>query len=143
MAVTRGCFGVVKAKAVGATSSTNAIGELKAWSFEETADQIDASELGTCTKKFVAGAKATSGSFECHWTTATGDYQTLFTIGDELNLEIYPGGTGSGQTFYKTGNTVGTGAIMTSISRGGGVDDIVNSNYGFTVNGELTATAVP
>jgi hypothetical protein len=143
MAVTRGCFGVVKAKAVGATSAANAIGELSAWSFEETAEQIDASSLGTCTKSFVAGAKSTTGNFECHWTTATGDYQTLFVIGDELALEIYPGGTGSGNTYYKTGNAIGSGAIMTSISRGAGVDDIVNSNYGFTVNGELTATAVP
>ena len=143
MAATRGCYGVIKVKAVGATSSALTIGQIKEWSNEETAEQVDTSSIGTCTKTFQAGAVGTNGSFSAYWSQSTGDNHALLAVGNENYFEIYPAGTGSGNTYYKTGNTTGNGAVITSVSRSGSVDGMVESQIGYVVNGGLTATAVP
>lgn len=143
MSITRGCFGKVKAKVAGASGAAVAVGELSDWSFEESAEQIDSSSMGSCTKAFTAGAKQTTGSLTVHWDNADAA-QALFVVGDRLHLEVYPGGSGSGQAYYKTTDTATGGAVINSISRAGnGVDGIAGSVFGFAVNGELTATSVP
>lgn len=143
MSTTRGCFGIIKAKAVGATSAASAIGELRSYSQEESSEQIDASAMGTCTKKFQAGAKATALNFTAWWSTATADLQSLLAIGSELSLELYPGGDASGATYYKTGNATGSGAVILNKTIGGEVDGLVELSVGSNVNGEMTATSVP
>jgi len=140
MSVTRGCLGKIFGSALSATANAQ-VREVNAWTFEESAEQIDASEIGDCTKKFEAGAKQTSGSLTCWWDTATGSNQTPFVVGDKVNLALYPGGNGSGSSFYKT--ATGEGATITSVSRSGGVDGLAGSVFGFSVNGSLTPTSVP
>lgn len=138
MATTRGCFGKVFAELSATATAARVMSEVNAWSYEETAEQLDASEIGSCVKKFVAGATETTGTISTWWDTATASEQQHFTVGGTVKLELYPGGNGSGSTYYKTAS-----AVVTSISRSGGVDGIVTNNFGFTVNGALTATSVP
>ena len=143
MAVYRGCSGKVRIKAIGATGATAAVGELRNWSFTETSEQIDASAMGDCTKKFVSGAKETTGNIDCSLDMANAQ-QNLLTVGTEVVLEIYPNGDGTTKPYYKTGNTAGNGAtIISRAPDGGGVDGIVGVSFGFAVNGSLTATTVP
>lgn len=137
MAVTRGCKGKIFAKANGATGAATQVKEVRSWSFEETAERIDASEMGDCTKKFESGAKTTSGTIAVQWDPATGSNQAVLTVGDKVDIELYPGGNGSGSTYYK-----GT-ATIESVSRSGEIDGIVASSYGFAVDGEMTTTGVP
>ena len=142
MATTKGCLGRIQmaTTATGAAAATG-MAELRDWSYEETSEQIDVSAMGDCTKKFDAGAKATSGSITAWWDPTDTTGQGVLVVGNTVFLEIYPGGTGSGKTFYKT---PAGGAVITSVSReGGGVDGTVGSTFGFTVNGSLTATSVP
>jgi len=143
MATYRGCAGKVRIKAIGATGATVAVGELRNWSFTETGERIDASAMGDCTKKFVAGAKETSGNIDCFLDLAN-TQQNLLTVGAEVVLEIYPNGDGTTKPYYKTGNTAGNGAtIVSRAPDGGGVDGIVSVSFGFAVNGSFTTTSVP
>ena len=115
------------------------MGEVRNWSYEETAEQIDASAIGDCTKKFIAGAQQTTGTVQTFWDPADAA-QLDFVVGGVLQIEFYPAGDGSGATFYKTPTG---GATILSVSRTGSVDNVVENNFGFTVNGALIATSVP
>lgn len=131
MATTRGCFGKVKS---GATPDL--VGEVRNWSSNESAERIDASVIGTCQKKFVAGAVETTVDLQCWWDPAdTG--QGNFAIGQEVAVELYPGGDASSAVYYS-----GT-MMIDSIQRTGGVDGIVENNMSGTINGGLTEQTVP
>ena len=134
MAVTRGCFGKVFASATGATSQVLRVAN---WEYEETVNIEDVSEIGDCTVTEVAGAKRTAGNIEAYWDVAAGN-QAMFVVGDTIVLELYPGGNGSGATFYKTST-----CLVTSLSRSGGTEGAVTNNFGFTINGGFTTTTVP
>lgn len=140
MSVTRGCLGTIRAKATTASGSATGVDEVRSWNYEESAEQIDASKIGDCTKKFEAGAQQTTGTIETWWEPAATGNQTIFTVGDKVDLELYPGGVGSGSTYYTTPTA---GATITSVSRSGSVDGLVENNFGFTVNGAMTTTTVP
>lgn len=140
MSVKRGCLGKIFGSALSATANSE-VDEVNSWSFEESAAQEDASKIGTCTKKFEAGAKQTTGQITVWWEPAATGNQGAFSVGEKVNLALYPGGNGSGDTYYKT--TTGEGATITSVSRSGGVDGLAGSVFGFSVNGGLTATTVP
>lgn len=136
----RGCLGKVKV-ATTYSGTYTAIGQLADWNYEGTAEQIDASSMGSCAKSFIAGAKATTGTITCHWDDDDTNGQNVLIVGNTVHLKIYPAGSGSGMGFYRTGTG---GAVLTSEARSGnGVDGVVGANFGFAVNGQLTATAVP
>jgi len=140
MSVKRGCLGVIKAKVATATSAATTVDEVRDWAYEESAEQIDASKIGDCTKKFEAGAKQTTGTINTWWEPSATGNQTIFTVGDKVALELYPASATSGSTYYTTPTG---GATITSVSRQGSVDGLVENNFGFTVNGEMTTTTVP
>jgi hypothetical protein len=140
MSVTRGCLGKIFGKALLATGATVLVDEVSAWSYEESAEQIDASKIGDCTKKFEAGAQQTTGQVTAHWEPAATGNQDIFVVGDKVTLELYPGGNSSGSVFYQTPTG---GATITSVARAGGVEGLVGNDFGFSVNGAMTTTAVP
>lgn len=143
VALIRGCLGKVKV-ATTFSGSYNAVAQMSDWQYEETSEQIDGSSMGSCTKSFVAGAKATTGTITCYWSDDDTTGQSVLIVGNTVYLKIYPGGSGSGMGFYRTASGSTGGAVITSVSRtGGGVDGIVGTTFGFAVNGQLTATAVP
>jgi predicted secreted protein len=137
---TRGCLGVVKVQDLAATGAIAAVGGLAEWSLNEEAESIDASEIGTCTKSSIAGANQRSGSLSGFWDTSGGANQNDLTVGNIIAFEIYPGGSGSGNTYYET--TTG-GATITSVERGGGVDGTVSLSVSFEINGDMTTSTVP
>jgi hypothetical protein len=141
MATFRGCLGKVFSAATS-TGSPLVIGEVRNWQFEETAERKDASAMGTCAKKYVAGAIETSGQVQVWWDDADAR-QSDFVAGNTVGLELYPAGDGSGETYYKTAVTATGGAVVTSRQVGGDVDGIVEQTFGFSVNGGFTTTTVP
>ncbi len=126
MAVVRGCNGEVWA---GPTPTQ--VGEVTNWTFEETSEQIDASAMGTCTKKFEAGAVQTTGSIDL-WYDSTDTGQDLLVVGSKIDIVLRPEGTGSGLPEF-TGN-----ATILSNSVTANVDTIVSKAIGFAVNGAMT-----
>jgi len=126
MSTTRGCKGVVKA---GPTPTV--VAEITAWDFTETADEIDTSSMGTCTKKSDAGAVKTAGNITCFWDASDAG-QNLLIVGEKVYVELYPGGDTNGLTYYK-------GKVLI-LSRGisSTVNEIVSQPFTFSVNGKMT-----
>ena len=140
MAVTRGCLGIIKVKDLAATGATGRMYEVRDWEYSESAERLDSSQIGDCTKRFTAGAVETTGTINVWWDPAATSNQTDMTIANDITFSLYPGGSGSGNTYYKTPTG---GANVNELSRTGGVDGIVESSFSFSVNGALTATSVP
>lgn len=139
---TRGCRGVVTVSAT-ATGTYTAVGRLTNWSFDDTADEVDASVMGSCTKSYIAGAQSTAVQIDAQWD---GDdaVQAIILIGARVYVKIYPEGTASTANFYRTQATA-TGGLTVLGRRvdGGGVDGLVSISFSGRANGGMTATAVP
>ena len=123
MAQFRACNGVVK---VGAGPTV--VGEIRSWSFNQEAEEIDVSSMGTCTKASQAGAVKTSIEVGAWWDPADAG-QILFSPGQEVQLEIFPDGEGSGKTAY-----TGMMRVLTN-NTSGDVDGVVESEFSGTING--------
>ena len=135
----RGCFGKIKVKDLAATGVLPIVGGIQEWSLSEEAEEIDSSEIGTCTKAAVAGANSRTMSITGFYAPTDGNQSDL-TVGNVIDIEIYPAGSGSGAEYYKT--TTGGGTVL-SIERGGSNDGLVSLNVSITINGDLTTTSVP
>lgn len=135
----RGCFGKIKTKDLAATGALAIVGGIQEWTLSEEAEDIDSSEIGTCTKASVAGANDRSLSISGFYAPSDGNQSDL-TVGNIVDLEIYPAGSGSGSAFFAT--TTGGGTVL-SIERGGSNDGLVSLSMSIKINGDLTTTAVP
>lgn len=140
MAVTRGCNGILKIKDTAATSAAARIYRIRNWEINEDADRLDSSEIGACTKEFTAGAVETGGTIQCWWDPAATSNQSDVVVANDVYMEVYPAGSGSGSTFYKTPTG---GANISNVTKTGGVEGIVEMNFTYSVNGAMTATTVP
>lgn len=137
---TRGCSGKVYVKDLATTSAATQTFGVSGWEFTETADRPEASEIGDCTKTYIAGAVETAGTLNLWWDTATGANQADLSIANECEISIYPAGPTSGATKYVTPTG---GAVITEVARKGGTEGAVSMTVNFTINGSMTATAVP
>ena len=135
----RGCFGKIKANDLAATGALSIIGGIQEWTLSEEAEEIDSSEIGTCTKASIAGANSRTMSITGFYAPTDGNQSDL-TVGNVINIEIYPAGSGSGNEYYTT--TTGGGTVL-SVERGGGNDSLVSLNLSIKINGDMTTTSVP
>ena len=135
----RGCFGVIKVKDLAATGAVAVVGGISEWTLSEEAEQVDTSEIGSCTKSSIAGANSRTMSVSGFRAPTDGNQSDL-TIGNVIAVELYPAGTGSGSEYYKT--TTG-GATVLSREEAGGTDGTVSLSVSLSINGNLTTTAVP
>lgn len=133
---TRGCTGVFKAVTQGGTLAV--VGGVQEWTLSEESEEIDASEIGTCTKATIAGATTRSLSLSGFWNAADAGQDDL-VVGAIVDFELYPEGTVSGSTYYST--TTG-GATVTSVEKSGGVDSLVTFSASLSINGALTEATV-
>ena len=136
----RGCQGVIKVKAKGASGSAATFHGVNTWEFTETAEREEADEIGACAKTYVAGSVETNGVIN-YWSDhlATGG-QGQASISNEIDMEIYPAGTGSGSRVFKT---PASGALILEHKQNGGTKGAVAGSFNFTVSGAMTATTVP
>jgi len=134
---TRGCTGVFKAVTQGGTVAV--VGGVQEWTLSEESEEIDASEIGTCTKATIAGATTRSLSLSGFWNAADAGQDDL-VVGAIVDFELYPEGTASTSTFYETS---AGGATVTSIEKSGGVDSLVTFSASLSINGALTESVVP
>lgn len=131
MARTRGCLGKVKS---GATPDLT--GEVTEFSFDETADILDGSSMGTCTGIDVVGLIKTTGSVTVWWDAADVG-QDNFVVGDTIALELYPEGDTTGDVYFETATAIVTGRSLSS-----SVGSIVTQTFTFSVQGALTESTV-
>ena len=114
---------------------TDAVAEIKSYSFSETVSTIDDTTIGNDAKTFQAGQTSFSGSVDVFWDEAD-TAQIAMTVGASITIKWYPEGTDSTDKYY-TGS-----AIVTSIDRSATIDGMVEASYGVTGNGALTLSTV-
>lgn len=127
MTVHRGCFGKVL---VGGTPSL--VAEVRNYTISETADVLDASSIGDCTKSKNVGAVEWEGSINCWYDPDDTNGQEVLTVGTSIAIEVGPEGNTTGDE--KLSGTV----IVQSLEVLGGVDGLVERNFSFVGSGALT-----
>ena len=88
--VTRGCGGQVL---VGAA----VVAEVRNWELAETADRIDASSMGDCTRKYAVGPTEATGGFNCWMDDSDTTGQGALPVAGAVTLVLHPDGAGTGK----------------------------------------------
>jgi hypothetical protein len=129
MATHKGSEGIVK---IG----TNTVAEVTGFSFDETADTIEDTELRDSARTYVSDLTSFSGSIDCMWDETDTTGQGAMTAGASVTLNLYPEGATTGDTYYS-----GT-ALITSISRANAIGAMVTASFSFQGTGALTSSTV-
>jgi hypothetical protein len=133
MATTTGSSGVVKVATSG--GSVAVVGEVRSYTFDGSADTIEDSVMGDTTRSYKAGLKTNTLSVECYYDEADAQ-QTLMDERASVDFELYPTGTGTGETYFS-----GSG-IITSRSVTAAFDGMVEASFSIQCSGDVTeATA--
>jgi predicted secreted protein len=128
MATFKGKDGVVK---VG----SNAIGEVRNFSVEETADTIEDTSMGDAARTYKDSLTQFTASVDALFDD-TDTAQTAMTIGSEATFSFLPEGSSTGDYSMS-----GTG-IVTSISRSQSYDGLVEISFSLQGSGALTIGTV-
>lgn len=115
----------------------SAIGEVRSWSIEETADAVEDTAMdGTGVRSFKAGKTSWSGSLTC-WYDEDDVGQVALTAGAEGTVDLFPLGNVSGREHL-------TGAIVvTGITSSSEHDGIAERSFTFQGSGALSKPTVP
>jgi hypothetical protein len=133
MATKTGSSGVVKIAVDG--GSVAVVGEVRSFSIETSADTIEDSVMGVDDRTYKAGLANSTVTIECYWDDS--DAQQLALDGRaDIDFEIYPTGTATGEKYYSGGG------IVTSKSINASFDGMVEASFSVQVSGAVTeATA--
>jgi hypothetical protein len=133
MATTKGSSGVVKLAVSGGTVA--AMGEIRSFTLDETADTIEDSVMGDSARTYVSSLTTATLSVDVYWDDADA-VQLVMDAAADLDWELYPTGTGTGEKYYS-----GSG-ILTSKSLTASFDGMVEGSFALQVSGTVTeATA--
>ncbi len=128
MATFAGKDGIVK---IG----SNAIGEIRSYSIEQTMDTIEDSTMGDGDRTYVASLKSFSGSLDCYFDEADSG-QTDFQVGDTGTISVLmEGDTSSDHSL--SGSILVTGRTITA-----SFDGMVEASITFQGTGALTEGTV-
>jgi len=128
MATFKGSDGVVKA-------GSNAIGEIKNFTVEESADVLEDTSMGDTAKTYKSSLTSFTASVEGLFDD-TDTAQTAMTIGSELTFTFLPEGDSSGDYSLS-----GSG-IVTGIGRSQAHDGLVEIRFSVQGSGALTIGTV-
>ena len=129
MATHKGSEGLVK---IG----SNTVAEVTGFSFDETADTIEDTELSDSARTYVTDYTSSSGSVDCMWDETDTTGQGAMTIGASVTLNLYPEGADSGDTYYSVT------ALITGITRANAMGSMVTASFSFQGTGAVTSTTV-
>jgi hypothetical protein len=133
MATTTGSSGVVKVATSG--GSVAVVGEVRSYTFDGTADTIEDSVMGDSARSYKAGLKTNTLTVECYWDEADAP-QGVLDERASVDFELYPTGTGTGETYFS-----GSG-VVTSRSITASFDGMVEASFSIQCSGAVTeATA--
>lgn len=112
---------------------TNVVAEIKSWSLDIGADNLDKTALGDNWKSFLQGLKEWSATAEGNWVISTDTngqkaIQDAYLAGNTVTLNLYVNATN-----YYSGT-----ALISSISVETGVEDLVTVSFEFQGVGALT-----
>lgn len=93
MATHTGVEGVVKL-------GSNAVAEVRDWSFTVTANMVEDSNQNDTTSTFIAGRSSWTANINCMWDETDTNGQEALTIGASVTLNLYPEGATTGDKYY-------------------------------------------
>ena len=111
---------------------SNAIGEIRGFSIDETIDTVEDTSMGDASKSYLASIKDFSGSVDVLYDEADTNGQTALAVGSSVTLNFAPEGTASGDVKL-TGTAIVTGKSITS-----SFDGLVESTITVQGTGGLT-----
>jgi hypothetical protein len=129
MATKTGASGVVKVQVSGTTVAV--VGEVRSFTFEGSADTIEDSVIGDTARTYKQGLSTNTVSIECYWDEADAQ-QLILDERADIDFEIYPTGTGSGETYFSGGG------IVTSRNISGAFDGMVEASFTIQCSGAIT-----
>lgn len=129
MAKSKGFSGVVKLQVAGTTVAV--VGEVRSFTFDGSADTIETSVMGTQARTYVAGLTTNTVSIDCYWDESDAQ-QLVIDEGASLDFEIYPTGTGTGETFFSGNGVVTSKSITVSF------DGMVEASFAIQCSGAVT-----
>lgn len=134
MATTKGTGGFVKIADAGGSVAN--VAEVRSYSFDTTADTIEDTAMGDSARTYKPSLTSSTFSVEVYWDNSDTNGQLVFQEGNEVDFELYPTGTGTGETYYS-----GSG-IVTSKTITASFDGMVEASFSVQVSGAVTeATA--
>ena len=129
MATHKGSSGVIKIAANG--GSVAAVGEVRSYSIDETADTIEDTVMGDSVKSYLASLTDATLTIDALWDDADAQQLILDTSVD-IDWEIHPTGTGTGEKYYSGGGVVTSKTISASY------DGLVEASFAVQVSGAVT-----
>jgi hypothetical protein len=129
MATKTGASGVVKVQVSGTTVAV--VGEVRSFTFEGSADTIEDSVIGDTARTYKQGLSTNTVSIECYWDEADAQ-QLILDERADIDFEIYPTGTGTGETYFSGGG------IVTSRNISGAFDGMVEASFTIQCSGAIT-----
>ena len=136
MAIEIGRSGVVK---IGTSASDEAaVGSVRSFSIEESADTIETSVMGDTARTYVKGFTTATVSIEAYWDELDAQ-QLLMDAGDTVFFEVQPTGacTSGDDTKHYTGS-----GIVTSKSINAPFDGVVEASFSIQVSGAVAEVEV-
>ena len=103
------------------------VSELKAWSLDESAEQIDDTAMGDTNKTSKSGLPSASGSIEVHYDEDDA-VQEAMDAGAEGELILYPKGETSGEP------SITLTVQITGRSGSGAIDEILPQTFNFAIS---------
>ena len=103
MATNKGSSGVVKIAANG--GSVAVVGEVRSYSIDETADTVEDTVMGDTVRTYLPSLTSATLSVDAYWDDADAQ-QLILDTGADIDWEIYPTGTGTGEKYYSGGGVV-------------------------------------
>tara|TARA_R100000734_G_scaffold15997_1_gene12075 strand:- start:460 stop:849 length:390 start_codon:yes stop_codon:yes gene_type:complete len=113
---------------------SNAIGEIRSFSIDETIDTVEDTSMGDSAKSYLASIKDFSGSVDVLYDETDTNGQTALAVGASVTLNFAPEGTASGDVKL-TGTAIVTGKSITS-----SFDGLVEASITVQGTGGLTTT---
>ncbi len=110
------------------------MGAVQNWNIDEQADIVSGWGMGDEYESSFTTVKRWTGACEVYLDPS--DASHAITIGDEIPIELYPGGEASGSGYF-SGNV-----IITGLSRSGSKDGIPTLNINFQNQGGLAVASV-
>ena len=129
MATHKGSSGSVKIAASG--GSVTAVGEVRSYSIDESADTIEDTVMGDTVKTYLPSLKDATLTIDALWDDSDAQ-QLVADTSVEIDWEIHPTGTGTGEKYY-----AGSG-IVTAKTISASYDGLVEASFSVQVSGAIT-----
>jgi len=118
--------------------ATVSVGEITAWTIDETVDAVETTAMGQSSKTYAGGLKDASGSISCWWDPDDAGQEDILdglAAGTGITVNLYPSGVETQGAYYYTGSVIVNGNSVAS-----GVDSVITAS--FTFRGALTLGTV-